>query len=455
MLVFVSEKSKEIPVHATVDVLVVGGGPAGLAAAIAASREGAKTLLMERYGCFGGVITQVGVEGFAWYRHEATVEAGGLVREFEEKSIEVAGDNPECQSVSQALDAEMFKYAADLLVQEAGVRPLLHCTAVQAIVENDEIKGVIVESKSGREAILAERVIDCTGDADIAALAGAPFTKAPKEQLMSVTTMFHCKGVDIKRFKDYVSYELKPTYKDWGGYWDIQTTGKEDDLFSPYFEKPFVEAVNEGLIPRDENVSLGGSWSSVTDEGEVTQLNVVFLSNIDCTDVEDLTRAEITGRRNALYCVEVLRKKVPGFENAKLRNFGMTIGTRESRKIAGHYALTANDVMNEARFEDSIAIFPEFIDGVGYLIKPTTGRYYQIPYRCILPQKVDNLLVAGRSISGDKIAHVSFRNMACCVATGQGAGVAAAVSIRDGVPTSRVDVKKVQEALKKQNVRYL
>ena len=151
--------------------------------------------------------------------------------------------------------------------------------------------------------------------------------------------------------------------------------------------------------------------------------------------------------------MEILRKKVPGFENAKLRNFGMTLGTRESRKVDGHYLLTAHDVMNQAKFEDSVAIFPEFIDGVGYLIKPTTGRYYQIPYRCILPKKVDNLLVAGRSISGDKIAHVSFRNMSCCVATGQAAGVAAAVSISENTSTANVDVKKVQDALIKQGVR--
>jgi len=448
-----NEQIKKVPIHAEVDVLVVGSGPSGLAAAIAAAREGVSTLLLERYGCFGGVISQVGVEGFAWYRHDKTIEAGGLVFEFENKSIELAGDNAECQSNSQALDAEMFKYVADVMIQEAGVRPLLHCTAVDVVIEDDIIKGVITESKSGRLAILAKRVIDCSGDADIVALAGAPYTKAPKDKLMSVTTLFNCKGVDVEKFKSYVKNELKPTYKDWGGYWSIQTTGKEDDLFSPYFERPFVEGIEEGIVPKEENVCLGGTWSSATENGEVTQLNTVFISNIDCTDVEDLTKAEIVGRRNALNCVEILRKKVPGFENAKLRNFGMTLGTRESRKIEGHYCLTAEDVMGEARFEDTIAIFPEFIDGVGYLILPTTGRYYQIPYRCIVPKKIDNLLVAGRTICGDKIAHVSYRNMACCVATGQAAGVAAAVSIKEGVTTSNVDVKKVQEALIKQNVR--
>lgn len=450
----IKEMAKDIPVLTSVDVLVVGGGPSGMGAAIAAARAGADTMLMERLGCFGGVISQVGVEGFAWYRHEGTIEAGGIVTELENRSIELAGDNPECQSNSQALDAEMFKYVADVMLEEAGVRLLLHSMAVAAIVEDNIIKGVIAESKSGRFAVLAKRVIDCTGDADIVAFAGAPFTQSSKDKLMSVTTMFHCKGVDGEKFKDYVANTLKPTYKDWGGYWSIETTGKEDDLFSPYFEKPFVEAVQEGLVPKEEDVCLGGTWSSITPEGEVTQLNVVFIGNVDCTNVEDLTRAEIVGRRNALYCVEILRKKVPGFENAKLRNFGMTLGTRESRKIDGHYCLTTEDVMNQARFDDSIGIFPEFIDGIGYLIKPTTGRYYHIPYRSILPKKIDNLLVAGRTICGDRVAHVSFRNMSCCVTTGQAAGIAAAESIKQDVTTSKVDVAKVQQELARQQVRY-
>ena len=181
-------------------------------------------------------------------------------------------------------------------------------------------------------------------------------------------------------------------------------------------------------------------------------MNMVFMRNYDCTDVKDLTRAEIQGRDHVLKALEILKLKIPGFEHAKLRNFGMSIGTRESRKIQGHYYLTEEDVLNEARFQDSIGIFPEFVDGLNYLFIPTTGRYFQIPYGCILPYNVENLLVAGRTISGDKAAHCAFRNMACCVVTGQGAGAAAAVSLKEEQPVSKVDIGKVQDELKRQGV---
>ena len=447
----IKEMPRVVPVMAETDVMVVGSGPAGLAAALGAAREGVKTMLVERYGCFGGVITQVGVEGIAWYRHEGTIDSEGVGIEFEKRAREIGGPRKEPQSQSEALDADVFKYVADKLVQEAGVIPLLHCLAVEAVMEGDTIKGIITESKSGRQAILAKRVVDATGDADIACLAGAPYHKMPKDEIMGVSVMFSCAGVKKERFLEYVKANPS-TYGDWSKNWKMKTTGKEDDLFSPYLIEPFNQAREDGMIPRDLT-SIGGTWSTLTDAGEATNLNMVYMLGYDCTDVWDLTKAEIEGRHQAMLAIEVLRKYVPGFENAKLRNFGMTLGARDSRKIIGRYNMTEHDVRNQARFEDSIGIFPEFLDGYGVVIIPTTGRYFQVPYGVMVPQKVGNLLVAGRCVSGDKISHAAIRSMMCCTVTGQGAGVAAAVSVKDDVTCSTVDIKRVQKALEKQRVR--
>jgi hypothetical protein len=169
--------------------------------------------------------------------------------------------------------------------------------------------------------------------------------------------------------------------------------------------------------------------------------------------VRDATRAEIEGRRQALLAIEALRRYAPGFEDARLRTFGMTLGTRDSRKIAGRYDLSGDDVRNEARFEDSVGIFPEFIDGYGLLILPTTGRYFQVPFGILVPRDVDNLLVAGRCVAGDKVSHAATRNQMCCAVTGQAAGAAAAVSLRDGRTSGSVDVSRVQAELRGQGVR--
>jgi ribulose 1,5-bisphosphate synthetase/thiazole synthase len=446
------EPSRSVDVILDNEVLVVGSGPGGLAAALAAARAGARTALIDRNGCFGGNITQVGVEGFAWYRHEHTVDCEGIGIEFEARAKAMGAASPEPQSISHALDAEMFKWVADTLVQEAGVTPLLHRLGVAPILENGAIQGVITESKAGREAILAKRVIDATGDADIAARAGAPVHKSPKQDMMAVSVMFSMSGVNKRRFIDAVKADPQ-TYADWSGNeeWDYETTGKEDKLFSPFLRKPFKKALDAGLIPPYLH-TIAGTWGSVTDQGDLTYL--VHIPEIDGTDPNDLTIGEMRGRREAIYALEALRKFMPGCEDAKLRNFGMTLGVRDTRKIDALYNLTGSDVREQARFDDAIGIFPEFIDGYGILILPTTGRYWQVPYRALVPKGVGNLLVAGRCIGGDNISHASARNMMCCAVSGQGAGVAAAISVQRNEAFDRLNIGAVQKELARQGVRF-
>jgi len=462
----IEEPSRKTPIMAETDVLIVGGGPAGLSASIAAAREGVNTMLIERYGCFGGVITQAMIGTIAWYRYAQTVDAGGIGLEFEKlakdmngsinvfgniknkemiKTIEKEGLIVNGEPTYEILDTEMFKCIADKLVQDANITPILHCSAVDAIMENQTIKGVITESKSGRQAILAKRVIDATGDADIAYHSGVPFRKSPKNELMEVTVNYGCSGINIGKFLMYV-YLNPGSIGDWG-----DTSGKEESSFSTYLVEPFNKAKEAGEIPKD--VKIESFWTNYTDAGEITSFNGIHMTGIDPTDVWDLTKAEIEGRKRVMWAIEALKKYTPGFKKARLRTIGTSLGTRESRKIMGEYEITEHDVRNEGRFKDSIGICPEFIDGYGIAIMPTTGRYFQVPYGIIVPQKVENLLVVGRCVAGDKISHAATRQMCCCTVTGQGAGVAAAISYKDNVSCRQINFSKVQTSLKKQGVR--
>jgi len=466
----IREEARTIPVMAETDILVVGGGPSGLAAAIAAAREGVETTLVERWGSFGGNITQSLVGSIAWYRYEKTVEAGGIGAEFEMRAEELGASlaadmvgyldedtlnhvlpilakSPNPPPSSPSLDTDLFKRVADVMVQEAGVAPILHCYVVGALMDGRTMKGVITESKSGRQAIVAKRVIDATGDADIAHFSGAPYRKCPKEELMEVAMNFGCSGVDMPKFIRHIARHDLRYIRDWAK----ETSGKEDNELSAHLVAPYEKAKEAGEIPRD--VPMQSYWTTATPLNEIRNMNTIDLAGIDATDVRDLTYAEMEGRRRVMLALDALRKYQPGFENARLRTFAPCVGVRETRKIIGRCSITGRDVRNQARFEDSIGIFPEFLDAYGVVILPTTGRYFQVPYGICLPQNVENLLVAGRCVAGDKISHAAIRQMLCCAVTGQGAGIAAAVSLKDKVTCRDVDISAVQNALKKQGVR--
>ena len=316
-------------------------------------------------------------------------------------------------------------------------------------MNGNSITGIITESKSGRQAIMAKRVIDATGDADIAFHAGAPYREAPKSERMGVSVNFGCSGVDVDKFLKFLLEKMQknsnfiPYFKQSGELFFM-------DDFTNFIE-PLNKVDNDETIP--EEIPLTKIWKHYVDQGIINSFNGIHIAGIDSTDVFDLTKAEIEGRARLMKVLKVLRKRTPGFKKVMLKNVGSSLGTRESRKIIGEYNITEHDVKNQARFKDSIGICPEFLDAYGIAILPTTGRYFQIPYGIILPQNIENLLVAGRCVAGDKMSHAATRQMVCCIATGQGAGVAAAVSIKENSTCRDVDILKVQKALEDQGVR--
>ena len=416
---------RQIPILTQTDVLVVGGGPSGVAAALASARLGVKTLLIERYGFLGGMATAGLVNPFMVSKVSGRLIIGGIFKEIAEelKERKAAEDGELFGQPHIIFDPEVLKAMLFELAEEAGVNLLLHSTFIGAVVKGDEIKGGIVQSKSGEGRILAKVIVDATGDADVAFLSGVICHKGrPDDHLMQPATLvFKMGGVDESK--------MPP----------------RDEI-----DKIFRRAKSEGRIknPR-ENVL----WFKGLRAGEI-HFNSTRITKIDGTKAADLTKAEVEGRRQVMELVSFLQKEVPGFESSYLMETAPEVGIRETRRIKGEYMLTEEDIVGGKKFQDVIAMASYPIDvhsptGEGTVFKPLgTGNSYDIPYRCLLPQAISGLLVVGRSISVSHEALSSTRVMPTCMAIGEAGGVAAALAVINKVSPKKVSIEKLQEQLK-------
>ncbi len=451
----VTEPARQVEVIAEVDVAVIGGGPGGLPAAVAAARHGARTMLIERYGFLGGMAT-AGLIGpiLAHRAHETTRSIiGGIPRELCVRMHELGGAPPWEEALEQwgvPFDPEVLKLVADEMVSEAGCELLLHTFFADAIAEDGQITAAVVESKSGRQAVRARVFIDATGDADVAFRAGAP-TRQGREvdgAVQSMGSMFRVGGV-------------RPP--------------------PPQEAEAAAEALGAAIESGElcmYNPGIGGR-SSTIQPTEVTP-NVTRFAG-DPTSNRDLTAGETRLRRDTRRIVRFYRQHVPGYENCFLAATPAQIGIRESRQIVGTYALSADDIVSGRTFDDTIALgswwidihcplgrvrhgthlckancptqepcpmLDEHPDKLPTALHPPEGGFYGIPYRSVVAQGVANLLVSGRCISATHEGMGGARVMGTCMAIGHATGTAAAVAAEEGIPVAEVNIKALQDALR-------
>lgn len=433
------------------DVIVVGGGPAGIGAAVAAARNGARTIVIEQAPFLGGCLT-MDLAFLIFHDQRGIQILNGIPQELVDRLVAMGGSmghvptlGASCRTYT-AVDPEIVKYVAQEIVLEAGADILFHALVSDVVMDGKSVAGVVVHGKGGEEIIPGRVVIDCSGDADIAAWAGAPFHKGREGdgKMQAVTLMFRLNHVDTHQIPEHfpmgMAFAVKPGSK---SSTFLRAEGHFDAWADAWHE--------EGMF---DNPHHYAALSSLRD-GEV-KLNTTRIIGIDGTDTWDLSQAEIEGRRQVMAMVRFLRRHVPGFEQAALIATGPFIGVRETRRIVGEYTLTAEDVLEGRDFADNIArgawpMDEHDPDGTGIhqrLVRE--GRSYGIPYRIMLPLKVEQLLVAGRSVSATHAAQASVRVMGAAMAMGQAAGTAAALSLRSGVAPRDIDVQELRRLLREQ-----
>jgi len=456
--------SRDFPVTIERDVVVVGGGTAGSVAAIAAARNGAGTLLIESSGGLGGTGTIGGVAGFHGFRRHwrglsTTAQViRGMAQEIHDRLIEIGGligRKGEAEGISQTYDPELYKLLMEQMCEEAGVELLYQTYVIDAITDGNIVKGVTFVNKSGKGAALAKVVIDASGDADVAVSAGAKFTKGRINKIpMPMTLNFIMGGVDWKKARDFLDARDELAF--------LREAHSKGDLSLP---------------PGAENFGRFCFYSEVLREGsyrnELAWLNTDMVYNTDATDAKQMTKAWIYAKKRVYEIANFLRKYVPGSENGFVLYTFPMMGIRDSRNILGDYTLTDDDFKSSRRFPDVIGR-----SGRAMNVHPPTGlprnkkeygrwkesgeqkwdppfwtelkKPFDIPYRALLPKGLENILVAGRCIAAEGLIQGSIRGQPQCIVTGQAAGTAAAIAVRDGVTPRNVDIRKLQALLRDQ-----
>ncbi len=443
---FITEPARQTPLLMETDVIVVGGGTTGPFAAISAARQGKRVVMIERFGSLGGNLTL----GLNTKPSGALV--GGLPLEIWNLARAAGGAGDDYMAVvktggvkiASPCDPEMMKMLLTRLCAEAGVQILFETVVSNPVMEGDTVKGVIVEGKTGRQFIAGKVVIDCSADADIAVRAGAPFTMGAggeAETMQPVSMYFTMDRVDLPRLADWAATTDDVPAR------AIPATvqGLDYGLWLTGFNKSLRQWQEKtGIQLQRDNITLK------TADGRM-YVNGTRVTGVNVFDPVQFTNAVLECYRQIEGVARYLRETIPGFEDARIEAIAPVLGVRETRHIIGEYTLSGRDSTEGTHFDDSIAADASALDihdPKGADVDFQGLRPYEIPYRTLLPNSVEQLLVAGRCISADHAAHARSRNMPACMATGQAAGVAAAVSIDQGVNVRRVDVATVQQKLR-------
>ncbi|OME75974.1 FAD-dependent oxidoreductase [Paenibacillus sp. FSL A5-0031] len=427
--------AQSIPVSHEVDVVVVGGGPAGIAAAISAAANGAETLLIEQRGFLGGMGTVALVPAFCPFTDKVKPVIRGLGMKLMERMKQSCNEDYRKNYVNTLdwvpIDPEVLKRVYDDASLENGVSLLYHTFVFDVILSKDRrnIEGIIIVNKSGRSVVRCRYVIDATGDADIAAKAGVPFQMGGEQgELQSASMCYLLANVDRKKFDHYV-----------------KESGDTSQLHQA------VElAMADGVLPEGRKLVSGLAW--VNDY--LVGVNFGHIFNIDGTKAEDLTRGGIEGRRLVERQVQFFRAYVPGFEQAHVVATGEQVGIRETRRIQGDYVLTVEDFMQARSFEDDIARNAYYIDIHMATSKQNMtfkhlapGESHGVPYRVLLPVGIDNMWVPGRAASSERAVQGSLRVMPNCFAMGEASGTAAALAMKSSVKSREVSIAELQQML--------